>query len=221
MLLSAAIRPRETSPSRSFSAEDPSIVASAREGDSQAFGILASIYRKRILNTVRRITGNLADAEDVTQQALMNAFVNIRNFRGTCAFSSWLTRIAINEALMWKRRLKVRSEVGLPNSSAPEEPVIVPEIADIRPNPEQCYDKQEQGQLAVAALQKLKPASRLPLEICDLSERSLKDLAMLQGISLCAAKSRLFRSRNLLRAKALHFLRARTGTPVRPTNLPA
>ena len=77
--------------------DEASVVAAATGGDAGAFSILAADNRKKVLNSVRHITGNLDDAEDVTQQALMKAFMNIRGFRAMCSFSAWLTRIAINE----------------------------------------------------------------------------------------------------------------------------
>jgi RNA polymerase sigma-70 factor (ECF subfamily) len=75
--------------------EEASVVSAARSGDNAAFDVLATKYRRRILNTVGHITGSLDDAEDVTQEALLKAFVKIGGFRGTCSFSTWLTRIAI------------------------------------------------------------------------------------------------------------------------------
>lgn len=219
MLPSATMRRKETCPNHSFNSEDPSVVAAARAGDCEAFDVLASTYQKKILNIVQRITRNLDDAEDVTQQALMKAFLNVRGFRGTSSFSAWLTRIAINEAFMWIRRPLRRTEVNWLSSSATDELGIIPEIADARPNPEQRYEKQEGRQLLIAAIRTLKPASQLALEICDLNERPVRDLALVQGISLGAAKSRLSRSRHILRAKLTRLLRTRTTECVRSPGL--
>lgn len=188
------------------SGDDTSVVTAATRGDVSAFSILATSYRTKVLKTVRHITGNLDDAEDVTQQALMKAFMNIRGFKGMCSFSSWLTRIAINEALMLKRKHRARLEVGWARSLGNESEAF-PEIADVRPNPEQSYGKQESHQLMRTAMNALNPESRLALETCDLNEYSLKDLALMQGSSIGAAKSRLFRSRKLLRAKVKRALR--------------
>jgi RNA polymerase sigma factor (sigma-70 family) len=201
MHLSAIVR-RNDVPSR----DEASVVAAATGGDTDAFSILAANCRTKVLKRVRQITGNLDDAEDVTQQALMKAFISIRSFRGICSFSTWLTRIAINEALMLKRKSRAHTEMGWTGSSD-NDPGVVPEITDGRSNPEQCYDQQERHQIVTAALKTLSPASRLALEICHLNGHSLKDLAFIQGSSMCAAKSRLFRSRSLLRAKVNRSLR--------------
>ena len=191
-----------------LSRDEASVVTAAMEGDAGAFGVLAANYRGKILNRVRHITGNFDDAEDVTQQALMKAFISISGFRGMSSFSTWLTRIAINEALMLRRKPRTRLEVGW-SSSLGNENGVVPEIADDRPNPEQSYEKQERRQLMKTALKALNPDSRIALETCDLNEYSLKDLALIQGSSVGAAKSRLFRSRKLLRARVNRSLRAR------------
>lgn len=201
--------------------ENMSLVASAQAGDNEAFGVLASTYQKKIVSIVRRITRNLDDAEDVTQRALMKAFLNVRGFKGTCTFVTWLRRIAINEALMLRRRLKTRSEASWPRLSEFEDPGLPLEFADARPNPEQCYETKEWQQILVAEIKQLKPESRLALEMRGLNERSMRDLAVVQGISVSAAKSRLFRGRSLLRARFTRSLNARATEPVRPAVLPA
>ena len=221
MQTSTAIRQEETSPGRSRQSEDHLIVDAAKSGNGEAFGVLAATYRKRILHLVRNITGNLDDAEDVTQQALLKAFLNVRGFRGTCSFSTWLTRIAINEALMWRRRQRVRSEVSLQGDSPFEEMGIVPEITDMRPNPEQRYDKRELCNFAMTAIGKLAPATRSAIEFCGIHEGSTKDFARTQGISLSAAKTRLSRSRNTLRTRFTRLLGARALECVRTSGLAA
>lgn len=200
--------------------EASSLVAAAKAGDRDAFDVLASTHRKKILNTIRRITGNLDDAEDLTQEALMKAFLNLRAFKETCLFSTWLTRIAINEALMWKRKPQKRFEVSSPNSSEVERFGIVQEVADIRPTPEQCYDKEERRRIAQAVIKNLRSAPRLAFEMFALNERPLKELALVQDISVSAAKSRRFRSRELIRDKVMRFLQPRVGQRVRPTVQP-
>ena len=185
--------------------EENILVAAARRGDANAFSTLAANSRRKVLNKVRHIMSNLDDAEDVTQQALMKAFVNIRTFKGMSSFSSWLTSIAINEALMMKRKPRVRFEAGRANSSG-EDAGTFPEFADIRPNPEQCLERKERYELVKAAIRTIKSTKRQCLEICDLNENSLKHLASIQGSSLSAAKARLFRSRQLLRAKVNRYM---------------
>ena len=186
--------------------EEALVVLAAKNGDNAAFDILATKYRRRILNTVGHITGSFDDAEDVTQEALVKAFVKIGSFRGTSSFYSWLTRIAINQALMWKRRPIRRAEVSWTNGLDLDELGSDREFADMRANPEECYRAQEQGDILLAVSRGLKPVMRQALEMCDLNECSMKDLALIQGTSLSAAKARLFRGRNQIRSRLKYLL---------------
>jgi RNA polymerase sigma-70 factor, ECF subfamily len=202
----ATMRTGKMIPDDASSIETRSLVASAKVGDREAFSVLASIYRNRILSVARRMLKNLEDAEDVTQQTLMKAFLNIGDFKGSCAFSTWVTRIAINEALMWKRRLRAHREVSWSGSPEIEESGIVPEAPDHRPNPEQSYASQESHQILRTAIHHLEPRSREALEFRGLNEGSIKDLALAQGTSIASAKSRLFRGRRILRAKLTYLI---------------
>ena len=83
---------------------DMYLVVAAKNGDRQAYAELCRRHSQQVFRKVLRITGNIADAEDTLQEALLNAYVHIRGFEGRSAFSSWLTRIAINSALMLLRR---------------------------------------------------------------------------------------------------------------------
>jgi RNA polymerase sigma-70 factor (ECF subfamily) len=79
---------------------DMHLVAAAKNGDHQAYAELCRRHSKRTQRTVLRITRNIADAEDTLQESLLKAYMHIGEFDGRSAFSSWLTRIAINNALM-------------------------------------------------------------------------------------------------------------------------
>jgi RNA polymerase sigma factor (sigma-70 family) len=83
--------------------DDASVVSAAQDGDRTAFEILIQRHERRIRYKVQRITRNREDTEDVLQQTFHNAFVHLRNFEGRSSFSTWLMRIALNEALMLKR----------------------------------------------------------------------------------------------------------------------
>src|SRR5215469_12418903 len=81
--------------------------------DNRAFEILVNRYKARILSLAFRITRNHEDAQDVTQQSFQNAFVHLQKFQGKSSFPTWLTRIAINEALMCLRKNRVSRAVSL------------------------------------------------------------------------------------------------------------
>src|SRR5262245_46954535 len=87
------------------------LVAQAKSGQSSAFGELYEHHRVRVYHTAFRILRNAQDAEDASQRSFQRAFINLKSFRGESTFSTWLTRIAMNESLMMlrQRRSNVRT----------------------------------------------------------------------------------------------------------------
>src|SRR5260370_31544457 len=94
-------------------ATDEDLVAAAKSGDHHAFVELWTRHAKTAFNMVYRITRNQDDAEDVVQDAWMKAYVHLNTFDGRSKFSTWLTRIAINSALMILRSKRARPETSL------------------------------------------------------------------------------------------------------------
>src|SRR5580704_5524181 len=90
---------------------DMTLVAAAKNENSQAFEVLVERHARRIFSAARRMTRTREDAEDVVQQSWQKAFTHLRQFEGKSAFSTWLTRITINEALILLRRNRGRREV--------------------------------------------------------------------------------------------------------------
>src|SRR5882672_801348 len=84
--------------------EDAALVAGAKTGDARAFELLVQRHEGKIFSLAYRMTRNREDAEDVVQQSFQKAFIHLKKFEGESLFSTWLTRIAINEALMLLRR---------------------------------------------------------------------------------------------------------------------
>ena len=99
-LLSAIDEANATSSpaNRLVAEEDASLVAAAKARDTRAFELLVERHERKIFLTAQRITRNREDAEDVVQQSFQKAFINLKQFEGDSLFSTWLTRIAINEA---------------------------------------------------------------------------------------------------------------------------
>src|SRR5271165_5683155 len=98
------------------------LVATAKRGEREAFDELCRGCSERIFRTLLRITKNREDAEDALQEALMSAFVHLREFDERASFSTWLTRIAINSALMVLRKKRQSHEVSMelpPDGGAP------------------------------------------------------------------------------------------------------
>src|SRR6266852_6568666 len=101
--------------------EEAALVLAAKRGDGHAFEILIERYQRRILAVARRFTRIREDAEDIVQQSFQKAFVHLHKFEEKSSFSTWLMRIAINEALMWLRRGHGLREVSIDDLSGNEE----------------------------------------------------------------------------------------------------
>jgi len=180
-----------------------SLVSAARRRDAAAFEMLVEPHRKMILLRALRITRNHEDAEDVVQQAFQKALAHMRQFEGRSSFSTWLTRIALNEALMLKRRARRSKEVLIDDSNLADETAATTQIADTRPSPEDSCSLREQQRLLFAAMRDLNAPMRAVVQACDLDELSTAETAQLLGVSVSAVKSRLSRGRKMLRGKLM------------------
>lgn len=199
MLIEVVDRVEETDCNDLRVKDDASLVASAKTGDRAAFELLVERHERTVFFTALRITGNREDAQDIVQQSLQKAFVHLREFEGRSSFSTWLTRIALNEALMLKRSSRRSREVPLDDSDPTSETQVALETPDARPNPESSYSQCERKRLLLSAMNDLKPGMRRALLICDLDERSTKETAEILGLSVSAVKSRVNRGRRALR----------------------
>src|ERR1700721_2325237 len=177
---------------------DTHLVAAAKNGDHQAYAELCRRHSQRTLRTVLRITRNIADAEDTLQEALLKAYTHIGEFDGRSAFSSWLTRIAINAALMLLR--KRRSQPVFSCETDPQaEDFKFPEPTETSRNPEEsCIQNALENDLA-KAIRYLPPGLRDVVQHHYREHASVAQTAKTLGISESAVKSRLFRARMKIR----------------------
>src|SRR6266849_6178487 len=179
--------------------EDAALVAGAKTGDARAFELLVQRHEGKIFSLAQRMTRNREDAEDVLQQSFQKAFIHLKKFEGDSLFSTWLTRIAINEALMLLRRKRGSHEVPIEESSTKTESALPLDFLDSAPNPEDsCLDR-EQEQILSAALNKLRPGIRKAIELRELGELSTGETALVMGLSVAAVKGRVFQGRRKLR----------------------
>ncbi|HTB94963.1 MAG TPA: sigma-70 family RNA polymerase sigma factor [Candidatus Sulfotelmatobacter sp.] len=177
---------------------DAELVAATKHGDSQAFEELVLRHKRRVLSVAKRITNNWEDAEDVAQESFHKAFLHLDSFQEKARFSTWLTRITMNEALMLLRRKRGVFE-ALPES--PENgatPTLEP-FVDRSPNPEESCWRREHKQLLSKAINRLGPKVRRTILLRDIEERSVQETARIMGISISAVKARVFQGRRRLR----------------------
>ncbi len=179
------------------------LVAKAKTGHAAAWGELFNRYNGRILAVAGRITRNHEDAEDVVQQSFQKAFLRLDSFQGNARFSTWLTRIAINEALMMLRRR--RPNVGpLEDMVKPDsDSCAAAEVQDSQPTPEQQYANLELQTSLMDSVLQLRPNLRAVVLLREIRDFSTEETANLLGISIAAVKARMFHARNELR-QSLH-----------------
>jgi len=179
--------------------DQPGLLAQARRGHSQAFDALCQPHKRRFLRNTYRITRNREDAEDALQDSFLRAFLHIRKFDGRSAFSTWLTRIAINSALMIIRKRKSRvSDTGILGKLGADE--VDWDVTDQAANPEQRYAQREIENILASKIRALRPTIRTAIEMRQLKELSTRETAGRLGTSISAAKSRLFHGKVALRS---------------------
>jgi RNA polymerase sigma-70 factor (ECF subfamily) len=185
---------------RAIAREEDAFLVAAKRGDSTAFEVLCKQSASTVFHIARRMMRSKEDAEDVMQESFQLAFIHLKSFKGGSRFSTWLSRIAINAALMKLRRKHVR-DVPLDESAETEEPSFRQEIKDQGLNPEQLFAHKERQQILFEAMNKLAPGMRKAIELRELGERSTKETAQIMGISASAVKARVFHGRRKLRER--------------------
>jgi len=178
-----------------MSDDQRTLLLSAREGDHRAFAALVAGCDRRILSLAYDMTGNTEDAQDVYQEALLAAYRALPRFRMDSQFSTWLYRIALNQAL------RFRSRRG--RQPPPEE--WWPEQAD-HPTPEDLTLRGEFHRRLHQALGGLSAQERLAFVLCHHQGFKIEEAAELMACSVGSVKSYLFRGREKLRRQLGEFL---------------
>jgi len=188
-----------TSAGRLVPEGDAALVAAAKTGDGSGFELLVRRHEGKIFSLAQRITRNREDAEDVVQQSFQKAFIHLKKFQGESLFSTWLTRIAINEALMLLRRKRGSREVAIAESSTEDGAALPLDFPDAGPNPEDSCLQREQERILSAAVNELRPGLRKAIKLREFGELSTGETAQVMGLSVAAVKARLFHGRKRLR----------------------
>jgi RNA polymerase sigma-70 factor, ECF subfamily len=186
---------------------EQTLVVAAKKGDTEALETLFKRHQQRILAIVRRYVRIREDAEDIAQQTFQKAYIHLCEFQGESSFSTWLTRIAINEAFMFLRRIGAKREVSIDSSDGAEGGPASLEISDSVANPETQYSKKEEVQILSRALGNLRPSLRAAISLCELGEVSTSETARRMGLSVAAVKARVFRGKRQLRQELVSYLR--------------
>jgi len=191
------------------SPRDEELVGAAKGGDELAFETIVKRHWQRISAVALRYTRSREDAEDIVQQTFHKAFSHLQGFEGRSSFSTWLTSIVINQALMLLRRRRALREVPIDDPSNGEGTTPALEIADANPDPESSYSEQEEARVLAEAIEQLRPAMRTAVELTELRELSMLEAARHMGISVGAVKSRVFHARRKLGEALRRNMRSR------------
>jgi len=183
------------------SSVEPISLEALRSGDGQAFASLVERYSAPIYRLAMRITGNPQDAEDVLQETFIKAMNAISDFQGRSSISTWLYRIAVNEALMLLRRQKraqtipveIESEDGAEGMSE------TLEIEDWCCLPEKELLSNESRSFLDSALNQLSPRLKMVFQLRDIEGLSIQETAQALDLSEANVKTSLLRARLKLR----------------------
>ena len=175
---------------------DGALVTAAKRGDARAFEDLFLFHGRRVFSVAQRITNNREDAEDVVQETFRKVFLHLAEFQEKSQFSTWLIRIAMNEAFMLVRRRRGIVE-ALPENT--EEGAFTEPFVDQSPSPEEACWRRERNELLAGAINRLGPRIRKAIMLRDIEERSTQETAALLGSSISAVKARVFQGRRKLR----------------------
>ena len=177
---------------------DQELTELAAVGDLHAFEQLVARHRNKLYNLARRLTDTDEDAEDVLQEALFNAFRAIPGFNGDARFTTWLYRITVNCALT-KRRQRTLSTVSLDEPIPGVEGLTARDLQDTSPDPLGMLIASESEQILGKAIAELPPKHRAPFVLRHIEGLSGDEIARILKISVPALKSRLHRTRQVLR----------------------
>lgn len=168
----------------------------AQAGDQGAFSLLVSQHQSRLFASVYRIVGHMEDAQDVVQEAFLNSFLSLRQFKGDSRFFTWIYRIALNVAISHRRKSMNRLNARMLTIDDPEGGVIpsgsgTPADAGMIAN--------DDARRVHAALDRLNPEHRAVLVMKDMEEMRYEAMAEILEIPIGTVRSRLHRARLELR----------------------
>lgn len=187
----------------------PRLLAEARLGNADAFAEMVSPYMNTVYQRARRLTGNPADAEDVSQEALLKAWSRLEQFSGksdenTDDFRAWLARIAGNTSIDLLRQRRDGKILSLEEPQGSGNETLGGGLPVREDNPEELCARRETGKLLADAIRQLPRDLRQTCLLRDVLQYSTQEVADRLGISVVAVRLRLFRAHRRLRENFQH-----------------
>jgi len=174
------------------------LIRAGQKGNAQAVETLFRRYHRPLFQTALRVLGNTEDAEDALQDGFLSAYRNLKRFEGRSQFSTWLTRIVINAALMKRRSAKARPAISLDEPPREDELPASERYADDGPNPEQLFTGTELREMINENLDELSPLLRSAFLLREVQGYSTGEAAKKLGVTENTLKARLWRARHQL-----------------------
>jgi RNA polymerase sigma factor (sigma-70 family) len=190
------------------------IVQQAIAGNTDAQETLFANHANRLFRTAFAVLRNKEDAEDAVQDGLCKAYTSLRFFQGRSSFSTWLTRIIINSALMTRRKKSLHPEASLDEILDCQPEKWPHGIVDPRPDPEKIYAESEIDALIEEQVRQLPPALQAAFRLRAIYGLSAKQAGQELGIQASAVKSQIFRARRRLTSGLRQSLEIKAGAPM-------
>ena len=198
-----------------------SLLAQARRGNPEAFAEMVSPYLPTLYRRARGLTGNAADAQDVSQEAVLKAWSRLEQFAGKQDesiddFRAWISRIAANTSIDLLRQRRDGKISSLDQCKGDSEETLGSGIASEEQDPEERCARREMGRLLAKAIAQLPPDLRQACLLRDVLHYSTQEVANRLGISVVAVRLRLFRAHRRLREQLQDSLRPALSTETAP-----
>lgn len=189
-----------STPKLDLNPNEAELIRGVCQGDKEAFYRLVQPYERAVFTAAVSILNNIADAEEVSQEAVLKAFSALPRFRSECKFSTWLIQITINEARLKLRRDRRHLYDSIDEPQSDEEGDCFPkDFADWREIPSEELQRKELREALKRALNALPQKYREILILRDIQHLSIRETAQVLGISEGSVKTRLLRARFQMR----------------------
>lgn len=187
---------------------DTALIERCQANDAAAFNEIVSRYKNRVHNYVSRMIGPGADAEDLTQETFVRAYMNIKSFQSRASLNTWLYRIATNICIDYTRRSRRAKALttSLHREDEDDEADVAVDVPDSRFDPQSMLLNKELGARLEQALRSLPEKLRTVVLLHDIEGLAYEEIAHVADCPLGTVKSRLFNARAALRDKLQPYL---------------
>jgi RNA polymerase sigma-70 factor, ECF subfamily len=187
---------------------DTGLVLRCQANDAAAFNEIVARYKNKVFNYVCRMVGPCIDAEDLTQETFVRAYMNIRSFQSRASLNTWLYRIATNICIDYARKnSKVKAlTTSLSREEDDDDAEVERELPDVKFNPESVFLNKELGVQLDRALRTLPDKLRTVVLLHDIEGLPYDEIAHIVECPLGTVKSRLFNARAALRSRLQPYL---------------